>query len=636
MRMSIRWKLLALFLLVAFLPLGISAYFHHRAFSRLGHHLATETRALLTESAHAQLETLVTNFGQLQLRDLAALEATLHLQKNDIERRLATGQPLAGAFETRVTWGVQPILRRIIVLKSGKVLVGPSGAEIPPGLGADLLKHYADAEDGGMLWSQRREEGSGEGRLVAVLPLYASNQEFVGITGIEFSSQGWLDALELPPSWGEGATRRLMVLIPTHDGPGWRLQTVATEAQESLADKRLLVDDPVELADLMAEIRTGRPGSRLIRSQGQLTHWVYGHGSESKPFPLIIVPHEQIAAPAYAAEAHVRGRMVAEAKITGAIFLGATVLVLVLAFTIARKITRPLGRMAIEAERLASGDFRAKIDIRTGDELQKLGEVFNSLGPRLSEREKMASALIVAREVQQRLLPRSAPSIPGFDIAGHCLFSDETGGDYYDFIDVGGKLAVAVGDVTGHGIGAALIMAEARATLRSYVDSNDPATLFRKLNRHLTRDLDDQQFMTLFYAELDVASRVMQWTSAGHGPVFLYRRLGSGVEMLNATGIPLGIMEAAEWSTAGPLVLDDGDVLLIGTDGLWESRNPAGQMFGVERLGRLLTDWADHEATDLCAAILRHIQAFREGGLAEDDVTLVVIRAVSVGQTEKG
>jgi sigma-B regulation protein RsbU (phosphoserine phosphatase) len=400
----------------------------------------------------------------------------------------------------------------------------------------------------------------------------------------------------------------------------------------SAAEPRYLeADEPQELTAVISELQAGRSGVRTMSYQGRETHWVFGAFEEDQPFPLIIVSHERIIAKAADAEAHVRDRTLRDLRITGFMTLGVVAVVTALARLFSRTFTRPLGDLAGVAERLAAGDYSARVDIRTGDEFEELGEIFNGIGPKLRERERMARSLAVAGEIQRHLLPGRPPEISGFDIAAGGISCDETGGDYYDFLNLtkgeNGKLGMVVGDVSGHGIGAALLMASARGVLRTHAvcHEGDMAWLFGLLNRHLYRDAGDERFMTLFYGVLDPTARTLRWNSAGHGPVLLLRRRGK-IEELPPTGLPLGIMREANWTPSGPLVLEPGDALLIGTDGLWEARNPAGETFGIGRLREAFTGCAQRPASEMYAEIMQSVTTFRDGGRQEDDITLMIVK----------
>jgi sigma-B regulation protein RsbU (phosphoserine phosphatase) len=237
----------------------------------------------------------------------------------------------------------------------------------------------------------------------------------------------------------------------------------------------------------------------------------------------------------------------------------------------------------------------------------------------------------MAREVQQSLLPAEAPVLKGFDIAGHSVYSDETGGDYYDFIDLSGLgkncLGIAVGDVSGHGVTPALLMATARALLRSQVSpSGNLAKQIGHINRHLARDARGGRFMTMFYLVIECETREVHWVNAGHDAAILYDPAGDSFEELKAADIPLGIRP--EWtyrerSHEGGL---DGRILLIGTDGIWDTRTAEGGMFGKDAACRILRENADRPAADICAAIDEALIAFRGEGVQRDDVTMVVIK----------
>jgi sigma-B regulation protein RsbU (phosphoserine phosphatase) len=151
------------------------------------------------------------------------------------------------------------------------------------------------------------------------------------------------------------------------------------------------------------------------------------------------------------------------------------------------------------------------------------------------------------------------------------------------------------------------------------------AWLLGLLNRHLLRDAGDERFMTLFYGVLDPATRTLRWNSAGHGPVLLLRQSGE-VEELPPTGLPLGIVRESNWPPSGPLDLEPGEVLLIGTDGLWEARNPAGESFGIGRLREVFAGCVQRSASEIYAEIMQNVTTFRDGGRQEDDITLMIVK----------
>lgn len=593
MRMKIRGKLLALLMIIALVPLGISAFLHYASMYRFGYHLAADWRRSLTADAHAHLKSLVEDFGLLQARNEATLEMALRIQAREVERLLSSPFPgapreppaegegvwvvegaeseamagrlsrlrgLTGLYRLLDEFSPQPAVRRVVVLKAGIARDAPARADYPPGYDPRRRKWYREAEKSGRTAWEIVPGRNGERPLmVMAVPLRLPDGSFAGVTALEISLDRWLDALRLPAPWARQAEKLLVVLAAEGEGGrGERLRIVAGRGEgrrpEAAAPTYIEADSAGETASVLADIRAGRPGVRLLSYGGRKTHWVYGAYKSGHPIPLILLPHHVIIAQAEKAERHAQEKTAAGLKTTGLIFLGVIALLVLVAFAVARRVTRPLNRLAEGAERLAAGDYEARVEIRTGDEFQELGEVFNALGPKLRERERMARSLAVAREIQQRLIPQAPPPLAGFDIGAQSFFCDETGGDYYDFIELAGeRLGVAVGDVSGHGIGAALLMTAARGVLRSYagMEGSDPGTLFGALNRHLVRDVGDQEFMTLFYAEIDAARRSLRWSSAGHGPVFHYQRRTGEIKELPATGIPLGIVAEGSWEPAG-------------------------------------------------------------------------------------
>lgn len=280
----------------------------------------------------------------------------------------------------------------------------------------------------------------------------------------------------------------------------------------------------------------------------------------------------------------------------------------------ARPFAKPITELTKAGKRLATGDFDSRVDIRTGDELQQLGEVFNETGPKLREREKIKRSLELARQIQQNLLPKESPKLERFELAGRCKYCDETGGDYYDFITLTkpGKIGVALGDVTGHGIGAALLMATARSILRSGAagHESDLSGLFGVLNSHLARDTDDDKFITLFYAVLDEADQSVIWASGGHDPAFWYHRSSGKIEELPNTGLPVGLMEDASFEQAGPIYVKEGDIVVVGTDGIWEAQNISGEIFSREKFLKVIRRASSQKAEDICIGVIEAVTHF--------------------------
>ena len=253
----------------------------------------------------------------------------------------------------------------------------------------------------------------------------------------------------------------------------------------------------------------------------------------------------------------------------------------------------------------------------------------------VSDRQRMVElshSLALARQVQQHLLPQSLPRIPGIDLFAGSHSCEDVGGDYYDFFpmheDGEDCWGVTVGDVSGHGVGAALLMSLAKGVLHANLEHHEThlEDLFQSVNRQLLLNTDDASFMTLFVGVLHIKQLSFRWNSAGHGPVYHFRSADRRIEELVTTGVPLGICADKVYPSHDPVQLVQGDILLIGTDGLWEARNPSGKMFGVERLKKILCDNAQRPAVRIFSAIMGHLTDFCGARRLEDDVTLVVMK----------
>ena len=241
-------------------------------------------------------------------------------------------------------------------------------------------------------------------------------------------------------------------------------------------------------------------------------------------------------------------------------------------------------------------------------------------------------ALRLAGEVQKNLLPQKAPQVPGTEIFGKTISCDEIGGDYYDFIIKSGtsknKLSVVVGDISGHGVDSALLMTTARAFLRMRTSQPGSITeIVSSMNRHLSEDVfDTGRFMTLFYLTLDPDRKSIEWVRAGHEPAWLYDPSENRFEELKGPGLALGVEKDYEYSSNQRSHLKKGQVIIVGTDGIWEGHNKAGMMFGKQRLQELIHTYASSSAETIVNAIFNEHRNFTQSAKKEDDLTMVIIK----------
>jgi sigma-B regulation protein RsbU (phosphoserine phosphatase) len=229
--------------------------------------------------------------------------------------------------------------------------------------------------------------------------------------------------------------------------------------------------------------------------------------------------------------------------------------------------------------------------------------------------------------------------VPGLDIAGQSTYCDETGGDYYDFLivdePVRGNVLVALGDVMGHGVAAALVMAGTRAVLRDRADATGGlAALMTRLNRMIASDLEGSRFMTMHLGVMDLQRRIYRWSSAGHDPPIIYDPASKTFDEPEGGSLPLGVMDSAEYEEhiLGPL--KPGQILFLGTDGVWEMPDAANQQFGKQRLREVIQSAADGSADQIAKAIRSALTAYRGQEKSVDDVTFVILKAMAVPQVK--
>lgn len=322
---------------------------------------------------------------------------------------------------------------------------------------------------------------------------------------------------------------------------------------------------------------------------------------------------------------------------TDVLFVMAFLLVMVinLVFSYARTLRLLFDTHTHVLAGVSKGDLSNRVPVTTSDELGVIAAHTNTMIDALQEGVRMREGLLIAQEVQHHFLPEKPPELPGLDIAGICRFSDETGGDFYDFIDCDlescGQTAVTVGDVAGHGIGAALLMATGRAIIRqNAVLAATPAETVSQTNVHLTRDIGDTgRFMTLFHLVIDPVDSSMTWVNAGHQPPLIHDPADDTFFELKGEDIPLGVEINWKYHEYTMDALRPDQIMLVGTDGLWEAHNSAGKMFGKKHVERVLRANRHKNAQEIMAALCLAVREFTGLETQEDDITLVVLKGTS-------
>jgi sigma-B regulation protein RsbU (phosphoserine phosphatase) len=242
------------------------------------------------------------------------------------------------------------------------------------------------------------------------------------------------------------------------------------------------------------------------------------------------------------------------------------------------------------------------------------------------ERERFERELALASEIQQRFQPTAPPHVNGYELQGISFPCYEIGGDYYDFIErEDGRLVIALGDVSGKGTAAALLMSSLHAAIHAQSAShNSLVATISAVNRYLAENIPTNRFVTLFYAELDPESGALSFLNAGHNPPLIVHSAGT-VEQLASGGLPLGIKPDAEYRE-GRTQLQHGDVLVIYSDGVTEAVSPTGEEFGATRLYEVVSRNIEASAAGIRDRIESSLTKFAQGTSAADDITLVIVK----------
>ncbi|WP_457576200.1 PP2C family protein-serine/threonine phosphatase [Desulfomarina sp.] len=284
-------------------------------------------------------------------------------------------------------------------------------------------------------------------------------------------------------------------------------------------------------------------------------------------------------------------------------------------------------------EQVSNGNLNQKVPVATRDEFGIIADHTNTMIDGLRHRFELLSEMKLAEEVQQNLLPAGSPDINGLDISGISLYCDETGGDYFDYFQLpGDRLGIVVADACGHGVGAAILMTSVRAFLQMAVRTySSPGKLLTEINRFITRDCERTgRFTSMFFLETDRKKSKMRWVRAGHEPALYYSAARKTLTHLDGPGLVLGVDEDFLFTDSSRPDIESNDIILIGTDGIKETRNSSNEMFGEQRIGEIISTHDTLSAKQIQDAIIEAVNTFRHPLSQEDDITLVVVKITPV------
>ena len=314
-----------------------------------------------------------------------------------------------------------------------------------------------------------------------------------------------------------------------------------------------------------------------------------------------------------------------ESLIFGGLAIFITILVL-------QNLKQPIKEILRVLTQIRKGNLTERAGIYSNDEIGFTGDVVNAMTEELLEKEKMSHSLDLAKEVQQSLLPQEDFYSDRIDITGTSIYCDQTGGDYYDIFDSdktdSNFISTVISDVSGHGISSALLMASARSSLRLRKSQpGSPGDIVTDVNCQICEDFSSSgQFISMFFLAIYLEEDRIEWVRAGHDPALLYDPATDHFTELKGKGMVLGVDESYPYQTEHFKGIRSGQIIVLFTDGIWETHNAGGETFGKERLKDVIRKTAEQDTETIVSSILEAVKIFREALEPEDDMTLVVIK----------
>lgn len=431
---------------------------------------------------------------------------------------------------------------------------------------------------------------------------------------------------ELPPDFGP---IQIFMFRPSGEKSSTRLkyQTGGQtyESAEQVTSRRRALAPPVNRLDFKVN------GASLM----EVTHWEPGRESAKVPVLASFTLRPSAVNGRLLTSVGALGPiLVTVLTIVAVIFLSIEVVALATGVVITRTITRAVEGLYEATLHVRRGDFSHRVRVHKRDQLGALGDSFNEMTSSISElieeqrkRQRLENELSIAREVQEQLFPRSLPTLPGLQLGAICRPARTVSGDYYDFIRLAPlRLGIALADISGKGISAALLMASLQASLRSQASLNGQcgtAELVSRLNQHLFRNTSDDRYATFFYAVYDEGTRTITYTNAGHlAPFFIS---GGELQRLDEGGTVVGLFEEYPF-TQGVLKAAPGSLLVAFSDGLTEPENVYGEEFGMERLKQEILRHQNAVPQQLAENLVAAAEQWAGTPDQADDMTVVVAR----------
>lgn len=535
-----------------------------------------------------------------------------------------------------------------IGMKSGLFITYPAHAGIPKGYDPrERIWYKLAVENKGLIW-RAPLRGASTGRLMlsVATPLVDTSEQIIGVVGLDVLMEQGLTQGTITGAWSKHTRLILAEEADDKDTGSTGLRMVAHRYLRFASEKKfgwvmdggdkgtaITFEDNEVKAKFMNALASGTSGTLRMRWEGKdsLVAWA---PFKTNSYFIAVVPEKDVMHLTNKILAYLHWASSAQQRVVEIAVVVIIFLTFLFAIYASQTISKPMNLMSEAFKELAKGNFSVQVDFKTGDERDTLVEAFNRIGPQLKNLLETQQALGVAQEIQENLLPAQSPKLPGWQISGAIRYCDQTGGDYYDYYmtvcDGEPILSVVVGDVSGHGVASALLMTTARALLRVHSECSrmSAARRISQVNSLLSQDVHGTgQFMTLFYLEVIGTTDKLCWVRAGHDPAIVYLPEDDTFIELRGSGLPLGVMSRFAYEENEIELTQQGAIILLGTDGIWEARKGGyGDLYGKERVREVIREHAAESAESIRDHVLKAVELWQKNVPNADDVTLVVLK----------
>lgn len=558
-----------------------------------------------------------------------------HLRKDQDIARLNLLKPELKSFFSEAGTGLHRIH---VTLTSGLHMEYPGHGDYPPDYDPRKRKWFTNAiATSRIVWERFIDVSTGQQVYTISMPIRGRAGKILGVAAIDIQLVQLLRKDELSSQWSAAIQAFVVGPVVSNGESKLRIWAESGHQEKSISWRAQLPNDlkflqssnKKKLALIAHNITERKSGVVRMPYGGIDSVWAYAPFREQGSYVLIVPEKIITEIPDAAAERTLDLSQNLYLAVGTAAFI-ILVTVALVAYLGSKAVITPLILMTDAAKKIAEGDLSTHVEIDTNDERQTLADAFNSMIPKLQDHLRITKSMELAQEVHNNLLPVVSPEITGLDISGTSISCDETGGDYFDYytVPISGGTGILLGDVTGHGVSAALLMATGRAHLKHASGHKSPlAAKIAEVNRLLCNDIRDTgRFMTLFCMEISPDNSTATYVRAGHDPATVYTPCtGKTRDLVGDPMLALGIFEESEYEEfKTPLAA--GEIVFIGTDGIWEARNNENEMFGRLRLDELILKNANLPASEIQNIIINAVKEFQGNMEQEDDITLVIIK----------